>query len=133
MEVLRRLVDSAGPEALTERHQRGDDGHGQRSREEVDAPGQEGDLPHAGVPQADDVGVGVVHLDVALDASLGREGAADLSRQTREPLPLSLGFVSFRALRCCFLKHTQIAINENNQAAGSISVLVGPTVFPVLF
>lgn len=67
----------------TECDQWGDDRHGQRSHEKVDDPGQEGDLPHTGVTQADNVGVGVVHLDVALDASLGREGAADLSRRTR--------------------------------------------------
>lgn len=68
---------------LTECDQRSDDGHGQRRHEKVDGTRQEGHLPHTGVTQADDVGVGVVHLDVAMDASLGREGAADLSRRTR--------------------------------------------------
>lgn len=57
---------SAAP--LTECNQRSDDRHGQGGDEQVDGARQEGDLPHAGVPQSDDVRVGVVHLDVALNA-----------------------------------------------------------------
>lgn len=76
------VVQHLGP-LLTECNQRSDDRHGQRSHEKVDGAGQEGDLPHTGVTQADDIGVSVVHLDVALDASLGREGTADLWGQTR--------------------------------------------------
>lgn len=52
----------------TEGNERSDDRHGQGSDEQVDGARQEGDLPHAGVSQPDDVGVSVVHLDVALNA-----------------------------------------------------------------
>lgn len=72
----RRLDPCEG--ALTEGDQRRDDGHGQGGEEQVDGAGQEGDLPHAGVPQTHHVGVSVVHLDVALNAGGRREGAAHL-------------------------------------------------------
>lgn len=63
---------------LTEGNERGDDRHGQGSYEQVDGARQEGELPHAGVSQSNDVRVGVVHLNVAMDAGSRREGAADL-------------------------------------------------------
>lgn len=129
----------------TECDQRGDDRHGQRSHEKVDGPGQEGDLPHTGVTQANNIGVGVVHLDVALDASLGREGAADLSRRTEDICLFLIYFFVFLHLVhrihtvvdmfgvVCFFTNTQITIDKNNQAAGSISVLIGSVFPPVLF
>lgn len=62
---------SFGPVApLTECNEWSDDGHGQGSYEQVDGARQEGDLPHAGVAQSDDVGVSVMHLDVAVNAGL---------------------------------------------------------------
>lgn len=63
---------------LTECNERSDDGHSQGSYEQVDGARQEGNLPHAGVAQSDDVSVGVMHLDVALNAGTGRERATDL-------------------------------------------------------
>lgn len=53
---------------LTECNKWSDDGHGQGSDEQVDGARQEGDLPNAGVTQSDDVSVGVMHLNVALNA-----------------------------------------------------------------
>lgn len=74
-EVTQELAPVA---PLTESDEGGDDRHGQGGHEQVDGARQEGGLPHAGVPQSNDVGVGVVHLNVAVDADPRREGAADL-------------------------------------------------------
>lgn len=53
---------------LTDRNKWRDDGHSQGGYEQVDGPRQEGDLPHAGVTQSNDISVSVMHLDVALYA-----------------------------------------------------------------
>ena len=69
---------SCGKGPLTEGHERGDDGQAQGGEEQVDAARQTGDLPDAGVSQADDVGVGMVHLDVPVHPRPRWEGATDL-------------------------------------------------------
>lgn len=55
---------------LTEGDQWGDDGHRQGGHEQVEAARQTGDLPDAGISQSEDVGVSVVHLDVAVDSDM---------------------------------------------------------------
>lgn len=62
----------------TESNKRGDDGHGERSQEQVDQARKQGDLPHTGVPQPNHVSVGVMHLNVCLNPSMRRKRAANL-------------------------------------------------------
>lgn len=75
---VNRLASLAPVAPLTECNKWSDDRHGQGSYEQVDGARQEGDLPHAGVSQSNDVSVSVVHLNVALNAGSRRERAADL-------------------------------------------------------
>lgn len=67
--LINRLPVSSGAVApLTECNEWSDDGHGQGGYEQVDRAGQEGGLPHAGVPQSNDISVSVMHLNVAVHA-----------------------------------------------------------------
>lgn len=66
---------------VSKRHHGRDDGDGQGRHEQVDHPGQEGDLPGAGVSEADDVSVGVMQFNVGVDADPGREGPAYLDEE----------------------------------------------------
>lgn len=65
-----------GPGILTNSHQWGYDGDQERSQERVDVAVEERHPPHAQVPQAQHVGVAVVHLDVLIPGVLFREGRA---------------------------------------------------------
>lgn len=68
-----------GPSVLTDSHQRGQDGNQERGEEHVDVAVEERHLPRARVPQAQHVGVAVVHFDVPVPGVLCREGRTHLA------------------------------------------------------
>ncbi len=54
--------------SLTDGDDGRDDGHGQRSDEQIHGSRQEGDFPGAGVSQTDHISVSMMHLHVSLNA-----------------------------------------------------------------
>lgn len=79
-----RGTPDPGPGIRTDSHQWGDDGDQERREEHVGVAVEERQPPRARVPQAQHVGVSVVHLDVSVLGILCREGRAHLQKGARK-------------------------------------------------
>lgn len=69
--------------ALTQRHKWGENGDEEGSEEHVDITIEERQPPCARVPQAQHVGVAVMHLHMSMSGMFGSEGRADLGGMSR--------------------------------------------------